>query len=70
MPLWSTEEYMEKLHVDKCILTFPNLWASSADEKLVIFFLFIPENKIWHFKQIIPIGDNLYETSNLVFLEK
>ena len=35
-----------------------------------IFFLFFPENKIWHFIQIVPNRDNLYEMSNPVSWEK
>ena len=46
------------------------LWANLADDKLVIFFLFSPENRIWHFMQIVSIGDNLHELSNPVFWEK
>ena len=34
------------------------------------FFLFFPENRIWHFMQIISLGDNLYEMSNPVCWEK
>ena len=46
-------------------LTFTTLWANLADNKLVIFFLFFPENRIWHFMQIVSIGDNLHEMSKL-----
>ena len=42
-------------------LTLCNLCASSADEKLNQFFLFSPENRIWH--------SNLHEMSNPVFWE-
>ena len=28
-------------------------------------FLIFPENRIWHFKQIVSIIDNLHEMSNL-----
>ena len=35
------------------ILTFTTFWAFSADDRLMIFFLFFPENRIWHFKQIV-----------------
>ena len=42
-------------------------WANSADGKLVIFFfMFFPENRIWHFMQIVSIGDNLHEIQILV----
>ena len=34
-------------------LTFTTLGANSADHKQMIFFLFFPENWIWHFMQII-----------------
>ena len=44
------------------------LWANSAD-KLVTFFLFFPENRIWHFMQIVSIGDNLHEMPNPVSLD-
>ena len=51
-------------------LIFPTLLANSADYKLVIFFLFSSENGIGHFMQIVFIGDNLHEMSNLVSWEK
>ena len=40
-----------------------------TDNKLMIFFLFFPENRIWHFMQIVSIGDNLHEMSNPDFKE-
>ena len=51
-------------------LTFTTLYANSADDKLMIFFLISPGNRIWHFIQIVSIGDNLHEMSNPVFLDK
>ena len=51
-------------------LTFTTLWANSADNNLVILFLFFPENRIWHFMQTVSIGDNLHEISNPVFCQK
>ena len=33
--------------------TFTTVWANSADDKLVIFCLFFPESRIWHFMQIV-----------------
>ena len=45
------------------------LWTNSADDKLVAYSLFFPENSIWHFMQIVSIGDNLLEMSNSVFRE-
>ena len=48
-------------------LIFIILWAYSTDDKLVIFFLFFPENRIKHFKQIISIGGILHEILNLSF---
>ena len=50
-------------------LTFTTLWANS-DDKLMIFFLFFPENRIRHFMQTVFIGDNLHEMSKPVFWEK
>ena len=51
------------------ILTVTILWVKSADDKF-IFFLFFPENRIWHFMQIVSTGDNLHEMSILVSWEK
>ena len=51
-------------------LTFTNLCAFSADKKLMIFFLFFPENRIWHFMQIVSLEDNLHDMSYPVFWEK
>ena len=33
------------------------LWTNSADDKMMIVFIFFPENRIWHFMQIVSIGD-------------
>ena len=44
--------------------------GNSADDKLVIFFLCCQENRLWHFMQIVSIGDNLHEMSKPVFWEK
>ena len=43
------------------------LRADSADDKLMLFYLFFLENKIWHFMQIVSIEDNLHEVSNPIF---
>ena len=51
-------------------LTLTTLCANSADAKLMIFFLFSPENRIWHFMQIVSNRVNLHEMSNPVFWEK
>ena len=49
-------------------LTITTLCA--AHDKLIIFFLLFPENKIWHFMQIITIGEYLHELTKPVFWEK
>ena len=43
------------------ILSITTLWTNSADDKLMIFFLFFPEKSMWHFMQTVFIGDNLHE---------
>ena len=43
------------------------LGANSADDKLMIFFLFFLANRIWHFMQIVSLGDNLHEVLNPIF---
>ena len=43
---------------DLFILTFNTLWANSADDNLIVFFLFFPPKKgsdIWHFMQIVSM---------------
>ena len=35
------------------ILTFRTLWANQAENKMMTCFLFFPENRFWHFMQII-----------------
>ena len=37
--------------------------ANTADDKLMIFYHISPEIKIWHYMQIISVGDNLHEMS-------
>ena len=44
--------------------------ANLADDKLMMLFLFFPENRFWHFMQIVSYGDNLHGMSNPVFWEK
>ena len=41
-------------------LIFTTLLANSADDTWIIFSIFFPENWIWHFMQIVSIGDNLH----------
>ena len=33
--------------------TITSVWAKSAVDKLMIFFSFFPENRLWHFMQIV-----------------
>ena len=40
------------------------------DNILKYFFLFFLENRIWHFMQIVSIGDNLHEVLDPIFYEK
>ena len=43
-----------------------NLYHSpdKFSNSMMIFFLFFQEKRIWHFMQIVSIGDNLHEKSN------
>ena len=50
-------------------MIFITLWATSVDDKLMMFFLFFTENGIQHFKQIVSNEDNLHEMSNLISWE-
>ena len=51
-------------------LTFTALWANSAEDELMILFLFFPVNRIRHFMQIVSNGENVHEMSNPVYKEK
>ena len=51
-------------------MNFTAIWAISACDTLMIFFLFFPENRIWHFMQIVSNGDNLHDMSKSVFWEQ
>ena len=42
----------------------------SADNMLKYFFLFFPENRLWHFIQIVSLDDNLQEMSKLILWGK
>ena len=44
-------------HMGWCVVTLTTLWADSSDDNLMIFFLFLLENRIWHFMQIVTFGD-------------
>ena len=52
------------------LLTFTTLLANSADDKLIIFFLFFLRKWLRHFMQIVPLGDNLHEMPKPIFWEK
>ena len=67
--VYNHSDHMVKFQCDKhervpFTLNFTALWAYSADDKLMILF---SENRIWHFMQIVSIGDNLHEISKPVF---
>ena len=52
-----------------------NINVSSAEENLkyfsvFFFFFFSPENRLWHFMQIVAIEDNLHELLKPIFWEK
>ena len=53
----------------RTLLTFTTLLANSADGKLKLF-LFYPENRNWHFIQIVSISNNLHEMPKPVFVGK
>ena len=50
-------------------LAFTIPWANPADDKLTIFFLLFPQNRIWQFMQIVTNGNNLHEMSKPFFWE-
>ena len=65
--LWRTGDNYPRIIIKESSLTFITCSAISTDNKLVILFLYLPENRIWHFLQLVSIGDNLHKMSNPVF---
>ena len=63
-PLVKVFQHHNKMTVD---VYFTTLWANFADDKLMIYFLYFLENRLWHFMQIVSRGDNLLEMSKHVF---
>ena len=51
---------------------FTSLWANLADDKLILFLDYFPQNidSGWHFMQIVSWGDNLHEMPRPIFGEK
>ena len=41
-----------------------------ADDILKYFTYFVPQNRLWHFMQIVSSGDNLHEMPEPIFWEK
>ena len=58
----------EEIHTP--LLTLSTLGKIFSSWHIEIFFLFSPENRIWHFMQIVSTGDNLHEMSYPVFWKK
>ena len=51
------------------IMTLTMLWANWADDKLMLFLVFFLKIRIWHFMQMVSLGENLHGVSNSFFLE-
>ena len=51
-------------------LMFSTLGKNFSRQHFKTFFLFLPENRFWHFMQIVSITDNLHEMLKPVFWEK
>ena len=56
--------------IQSVTLTFTSLWANSAEDKLMIFFLFFPEYRIQHFMKLSPMASDLHEFAFLGKSEK
>ena len=53
-----------RLHKLSDYLTFTTLWANSTNDKLMIFFLFFPENRNGYFMQIAMKYQILFSEEN------
>ena len=52
---------------DHNFFIFFTLLVNLAGDKLIIVFLFFQDYRIWHFVQIVSIGENMHEMSKPVF---
>ena len=64
---WSYKNEGTTCHLMCLVSTLGKIFCRQHIE---IFYLFLPENRIRHFMQIVSIGDNLHEMSYPFFLEK
>ena len=74
MFLWRNKKnintfWMKKLPCQS-LLTFTTLWVNSKNDKIMIFFLFFPENRLWYFMWIVSPGDNLHEILKPIFCKE
>ena len=60
--------YLSTFCVIKITLCMPD--RNFSRWQFETFFLFFLENKIWHFMQIVSLGDNLHEVSDPIFFRK
>ena len=62
--------YIQNRGTQTRTLTLSTLGKIFSRRHIEIFLLFFPENRIWHFIQMVSNGDHLHEMSNPVFCEK
>ena len=58
---------LQNTYIRFIVLTLTLLGANSAENKMAIVFLFLLDNRIWHFMQIVSLGDNMHDVSNPIF---
>ena len=51
--------------IGNLLLTFTILWANSADDKSMMFFLFFSENRVWHFIKLSQMETICMKCQNL-----
>ena len=61
---------MSSLYIRNYTLILRMLAKILANYILKYFPLFVSENKVWYFIQIVSQGDNLHEISNIIFWKK
>ena len=64
------KKYALSRAMNNIFLTFSTLGKKFSRLHFEIFFLFFPENRIWHFMQIVSIEENLHKMSKSFFSRK
>ena len=67
--VWSSSTFVAEVFAWIPTLTFGMLAKMFQQAAFWNIFLFCPENRFWHFMQIVSLGDNLHKIPKPIFWE-